>query len=589
MTATNRRTPAPSLLLLLVCLAAPAWADKKCLTGSDPAVAADAGQIATLEGQIAVACPCASFDGTKGKKRGDYASCAVAVIKAAVKQGNLRTQCKGRMVQAHRFSTCGMPASEGALPCLWVKPGGKIKCVISTAAKCQSDSRYTRTSCPGYHRCVDAGDTNGDHLVGAGDSGTCIAPPAPTATITVAAIATATHTPTASTTGTPTVTATPTPPATATGTTTATSTDTPSQTASPTQTPDETWTRCADEGEICTTPLYRMVRYGVPGSFNVILATSTSIECSNVVFGDPAFNHAKYCEYSSREYPTPTAPTVTATGTITSTPTPTAAPDWVYCAPKGETCTLPAHDQLVAFRPHRTPAATVADPPGTEYITTIADTSVECSPAVLFPDQPAIHALDGDCYSLSWTCDFDTPAAGDLVIDRFGDFPQVRPLYPFIPHFTCATSSLCNFDEPLSAEEEHEFDARAIDPRVCDPADRAKLSFRWRIHYPPSAGNGESLFIPQGITGYRGPVLRFATQTMPTLAGIGDERWRLYLEITREPDPDRPTTSPATTTYWFRFLYTEATATIAMATDCQGPSPTNCEVPNFLRAPEGTY
>ncbi len=35
-----------------------------CLTGSDPAVAADAGQIAALEASIEDTCPCISFDGS---------------------------------------------------------------------------------------------------------------------------------------------------------------------------------------------------------------------------------------------------------------------------------------------------------------------------------------------------------------------------------------------------------------------------------------------------------------------------------------------------------------------------------------------
>ena len=125
----------PVALLALAFLAAPAWGrvDKTCLTGTDPAVVVDAGQIAALEAGIATACPCPSFDGSEGRTRRDYLRCVAPLIKAAAKSGSLRPQCKSRITQAYKLSTCGIASSRGAAPCIGTKANGTIRCRISTA------------------------------------------------------------------------------------------------------------------------------------------------------------------------------------------------------------------------------------------------------------------------------------------------------------------------------------------------------------------------------------------------------------------------------------------------------------------------
>lgn len=651
-----------------------AWAatDKTCLTGNDPSVAADAAQIEALEAQIAAACPCANFDGSDGKERRDYLRCVSPLIKTAVDNGALRAKCKARVGKAHKLSTCGR---IGVLPCIESKADGKIRCRIITMAKCQSDSRYTRSACSSYARCLDAGDTNGDLLVAAGDSGTCIVPPTATLTVTATPTDTPTPTPTLTATSTPThtatLTATLTPSATATElpteppdfgwtfcaeygetcefpgnrevrygapgnyksqfisapsvvcsrtvfdpeeeidlfyephcdyfidgptrtpTNTATPTNTPTPT--PTFTPEEGWVFCSDEGETCTIPsLYRLVRYGAPTAFIEDVPDTTSFPCTNARFGsDPAFGQDKHCEYSVSDAVLPTytaTPTRTPTSTATSLPptaTPTRVLEWVHCAEPGEICDLPARDQLVSFN---------GFPPASPYITTVSDTSVECSAATLFPDHPEIHGMTGDCYYMSWTCDYDSEPVGYLAVNRFNDFPEIREFpRPALDRIGCINSATvnCEFDSALSADLEHEIVAFAVDPRICSPDDEAQISYHWTIRYPDAANNNNAIIVPKGITGYREPVLRIGLQSLPTLSNFGGHRaFTLILEITTQPHTDFPMTpAPIVTTQASWFRYADAAWYTSFATACQAhyePHP-DCQNDQMLHAPEGTY
>jgi len=50
-----------------------AWAGKlTCLTGTDPSVADDLSEITVVRAEVDAACPCASFDGSKGKTHAKY-------------------------------------------------------------------------------------------------------------------------------------------------------------------------------------------------------------------------------------------------------------------------------------------------------------------------------------------------------------------------------------------------------------------------------------------------------------------------------------------------------------------------------------
>ena len=59
--------------------------------------------------------------------------------------------------------------------------------------------------------------------------------------------------------------------------------------------PAVVWTRCAVEDGVCNFSGTMQVRYGVPGKYVTQIAT-TSIACSNAVFGDPAVGLDKTCD-----------------------------------------------------------------------------------------------------------------------------------------------------------------------------------------------------------------------------------------------------------------------------------------------------
>lgn len=76
--------------------------------------------------------------------------------------------------------------------------------------------------------------------------------------------------------------------------------------------PVTTWTVCANENQTCSFVGTRNVRYGANG-FYTIKSMTSSVVCSNSVFGDPILGTAKTCEYSSDTQ-------------LSSTPTPTPTP-----------------------------------------------------------------------------------------------------------------------------------------------------------------------------------------------------------------------------------------------------------------------
>jgi hypothetical protein len=58
------------------------------------------------------------------------------------------------------------------------------------------------------------------------------------------------------------------------------------------------WTQCAAEGEVCTTPGARQVRYGVDGKY-LYQNVSGPVGCNNGSFGDPIYGMVKSCQYAA--------------------------------------------------------------------------------------------------------------------------------------------------------------------------------------------------------------------------------------------------------------------------------------------------
>jgi hypothetical protein len=90
--------------------------------------------------------------------------------------------------------------------------------------------------------------------------------------------------------------------------------------------PVETWTQCAQEGELCAFTGTRRVRYGAGEEWAVrdIVAINGGVQCGNTVFGDPVFGVRKSCELSSvipPQQPEPPAPTVGSASLSWNAPT----------------------------------------------------------------------------------------------------------------------------------------------------------------------------------------------------------------------------------------------------------------------------
>ena len=235
-----------------------AWAGAfTCLTGTDPSVAADTGQLLAVRALLEQACPCAAFDGRPGLTHASYVRCAALAINDQSVLGHLRKQCKGVAKKYARDSTCGRPFSKNVVPCIKKDVVGKVTCAIKPRVECvDSPARYFRVPCPGFNWCIQAADTNNDGMISPSDRGSCTGVmPTPTNTKTRTPVAaTPTRTPSATPsrtpTGTPTRTATPTP--SSTRTPTATATVTPSTTPTHTETPTATVTptpRFKDQGD----------------------------------------------------------------------------------------------------------------------------------------------------------------------------------------------------------------------------------------------------------------------------------------------------------------------------------------------------
>ena len=152
-----------------------------CLTGTDPSVAGDFVQVSTVRELASSSCVCANYDGSKGKKRGDYLRCVNNIIKGQA--ANLRQQCIQAVKKYYAQSTCGRRSVLHTQPCIKKRTDtGVVSCSIKATTKsdgvtpnnrCVNGSTFTALSCPGVTNCLDAADSNGDLVIGVGDSGSC--------------------------------------------------------------------------------------------------------------------------------------------------------------------------------------------------------------------------------------------------------------------------------------------------------------------------------------------------------------------------------------------------------------------------------
>jgi hypothetical protein len=131
-TPARTATPAPSATATPVpgATATPAsGGSKKCDAGG-----ADAAAIAAARARIDVDCPCDDYDGSKGRKHGDYVRCATATVKALVRDSQLKKSCKKATRKCSAGSTCGSP---GFVACRLTSARDQATCAIKASpARC---------------------------------------------------------------------------------------------------------------------------------------------------------------------------------------------------------------------------------------------------------------------------------------------------------------------------------------------------------------------------------------------------------------------------------------------------------------------
>lgn len=170
------------------------------------------------------------------------------------------------------------------------------------------------------------------------------------------------------------------------------------------------WTRCADEGQICRFSGTSNVRYGANGAYAYKTATG-SIECTNAVFGDPAYGYYKSCDYADNSTP------------------PTSAGEWVRCAAEDQICDVPgtyqvrygvegAYAFLTATGPVQCSNAVFGDPAYGVYKYCDYYKAPEALPSVLsapiaFPIVPVAAANLPDGNVITWSAYSPTTFGGD--------------------------------------------------------------------------------------------------------------------------------------------------------------------------------
>lgn len=148
-----------------------------CLTGPSAAVGAtglgDATDIFDARDAVNTACPCAAFT-----SHADYVRCTRAALRSRLAAGQFRQACRLTLRRVFVQSTCGYPpaASNGRVVCVKKRSAnGAVSCSVKRATACvDRPGAFTRAACDTLPFCIDAADSDGDLLLTAADSGTCL-------------------------------------------------------------------------------------------------------------------------------------------------------------------------------------------------------------------------------------------------------------------------------------------------------------------------------------------------------------------------------------------------------------------------------
>lgn len=175
-----------------VVAAAPANAagsTQACLTGTAPVVADDLAQVNAARQAVQAACPGPVYAGMTRNGRGAYRKCVTAAALGELLAGRLRAECVTTVRDDETDAVFLYQRDANPEACLTKalagKKAGQVSCKIlptTTATgkpitRCKSTSSATSQVCAGSSRCIDAGDSNLNGYLDAGDTGQCALDP----------------------------------------------------------------------------------------------------------------------------------------------------------------------------------------------------------------------------------------------------------------------------------------------------------------------------------------------------------------------------------------------------------------------------
>ena len=121
--------------------------DDRCDEGGS--APADARALLAAGTAVEVRCPCATFDGAKGRTHGAYVECVERVVRTMVAAGMLRTRCRSRAAHDLTQTTCGRPNLR-----VCCETGRDTRCRIVSPRACTSRGRRTRELCAPATACA---------------------------------------------------------------------------------------------------------------------------------------------------------------------------------------------------------------------------------------------------------------------------------------------------------------------------------------------------------------------------------------------------------------------------------------------------
>jgi hypothetical protein len=112
----------------------------------------DAWRLGELRSAVDESCPCAAFDGSRGRTHRRYRRCVRLAVKTAVGEGRLRSRCRRAAAAEANEASCGR---SGTVACCEVRGTRAGRCRVRPAARCKSSARVTREDCSPVTRCAD--------------------------------------------------------------------------------------------------------------------------------------------------------------------------------------------------------------------------------------------------------------------------------------------------------------------------------------------------------------------------------------------------------------------------------------------------